>query len=641
MGGASRIDRKAVVTRHSPILRCATIMACSIPTSYKTIGNGEFGFSADVTGLQTFNSSAPLSTMAQWGWHTTPVTKSRTPQATPEAFKYEEVTAHNRSSKYPTGCVTGEGKCGTSSAAKDFGDGLLQSQTYAWLRANPHRLNLGRLYLRSPTLDLSVALGDISQKLTLWSGRLESRFSVTDSATGTTRKMLVVTVVHPQMDAVSVRLEVLDGGVLDDLQLGLDFPYGNEGIFSWASTWGRDADHSTRVLELQPTPTGTLASFLRVLDANSYGVVLRVECGGEAGGRATLERRGPHSFTLSAHARSSTLTATVAFANSTAPQAVGPASRRTLPSFEETLHESAAMWEDFWSTGAAVDFGGSADPRAHDLENRIVMSQFVQRSQEAGSLPPQETGLVANSWYGKFHGEMRMWHSAHFAAWGRVPLLERSNEYYLATLEEAEAYARMQGYEGARWWKMRAATTNVVFTGPSSVGPLLLQEQPHPIVYAELMYRRCRRSSERRALLAKYARLVESTAAFMASFALRAEGFETRGCLNLGPPMAPGMGVEGGDPGNEMNWTHTVRASPKKAAVPASTARVVPAMCSEGAPLTRETRETTYVRMTLLSPCSHRRRTRATRTRTGDSRSRLLSSGACAVGLRGILAGQW
>ena len=34
-------------------------------------------------------------------------------------------------------------------------------------------------------------------------------------------------------------------------------------------------------------------------------------------------------------------------------------------------------------------------------------------------MPPQETGLTCNSWYGKFHLEMHYWHAAHFASWGR------------------------------------------------------------------------------------------------------------------------------------------------------------------------------------------------------------------------------
>lgn len=35
----------------------------------------------------------------------------------------------------------------------------------------------------------------------------------------------------------------------------------------------------------------------------------------------------------------------------------------------------------------------------------MVLSQYILMSQEAGSNPPQETGLMTNSWYGKFHLE--------------------------------------------------------------------------------------------------------------------------------------------------------------------------------------------------------------------------------------------
>ncbi|MGO4419866.1 hypothetical protein AB4Z54_14300, partial [Streptomyces sp. MCAF7] len=65
-------------------------------------------------------------------------------------------------------------------------------------------------------------------------------------------------------------------------------------------------------------------------------------------------------------------------------------------------------------------------------------------------LPPQESGLVANSWYGKFHLEMHWWHAAHFAAWGRPELLARSMDWYLSILDSARETARRQSYEGAR-----------------------------------------------------------------------------------------------------------------------------------------------------------------------------------------------
>ena len=53
-----------------------------------------------------------------------------------------------------------------------------------------------------------------------------------------------------------------------------------------------------------------------------------------------------------------------------------------------------------------VDFGLCKDPRARELERRVVLSQYLLAIQDAGDTPPQETGLTYNSWFGKFHLEM-------------------------------------------------------------------------------------------------------------------------------------------------------------------------------------------------------------------------------------------
>ncbi len=57
---AAPIDRHALVTRHN--IECNSL-ATTLP-----LGNGEFCFTADATGLQTFAGNA----LAHWGWHTFP-----------------------------------------------------------------------------------------------------------------------------------------------------------------------------------------------------------------------------------------------------------------------------------------------------------------------------------------------------------------------------------------------------------------------------------------------------------------------------------------------------------------------------------------------------------------------------------------
>ena len=143
-----------------------------------------------------------------------------------------------------------------------------------------------------------------------------------------------------------------------------------------------------------------------------------------------------------------------------------------------------------------------------------MLSQYLTRIQCAGSLPPQESGLTFNSWEGKFHLEMHWWHAIHFALWDRLDLFERSLGYYQKILPQAEATARRQGYAGARWPKMTDPDGN---ESPSTVGPFLIWQQPHPIYYAEL----CRRQRGDAAALKAYREVVFASAEFMAAYAER------------------------------------------------------------------------------------------------------------------------
>lgn len=62
------INRYELVNRHNPIMKEVN------PESPLSVGNGEFAFTVDVTGLQTLykeqiEHEVPLCTMSQWGWH--------------------------------------------------------------------------------------------------------------------------------------------------------------------------------------------------------------------------------------------------------------------------------------------------------------------------------------------------------------------------------------------------------------------------------------------------------------------------------------------------------------------------------------------------------------------------------------------
>jgi hypothetical protein len=107
---------------------------------------------------------------------------------------------------------------------------------------------------------------------------------------------------------------------------------------------------------------------------------------------------------------------------------------------------------------------------------------------------------------------MHWWHAVHYALWGRTALLEKSLDWYQKVFPIAQKIAARQGFEGARWQKM---TDNSGEETPSSVGALLIWQQPHFIYFAELCYR----DKQDTKILDKFKELVFATTDFMASFA--------------------------------------------------------------------------------------------------------------------------
>jgi hypothetical protein len=454
-------------------------------TATLSVGNGNFVFTADVTGLQTFPDAyveLPLATQAEWGWHSFP---------NPEGYALDQTMtlydSHGRQVPYAD---------------------QQNSPAGAWLRQNPHRLSLARIGFHLLREDGTVAgpadLTEIDQWLDLWSGTLISRFRLDG------RQVQVVSFVHPERDLLAVRVEApeIPPG---RLSIRFAFPYGSSIHTGDPAVWDQPERHSTEVARQE---AGEIA-WLRRLDQDSY--VVRAAWAGSA----RMEREGAHQFRLEPTSGASRFDLLVDFA----PEE----STDSLPGLDAVFAASAASWRSFWTSGGVLDLSGTGDDRAKELERRIVLSEYLTALQCAGSMPPQETGLTFNSWHGKSHLEMHWWHAAHFALWDRVALLERSLPWYRSILPRAKETARMQGYAGARWGKMIGPDGR---ESPSGIGPFLVWQQPHPIYYAELVYR-ARPELE---VLESMAEVVFATAEFMASYPSWEEG---RGRFVLGPPLIP------------------------------------------------------------------------------------------------------
>ncbi|MFK0154695.1 hypothetical protein ACIQVK_21790 [Streptomyces sp. NPDC090493] len=507
---AAPIDRVAVVGRHRVRLDAPDATA---PLS---VGNGEFACTVDITGLQTFprfhdmetaqregRSAVPLGTQAQWGFHTMPNPKKYALADTMETY----ASVHGPID-YPV----------LYDFTKQRGELGEDEQAGYWLWANPQRLDLGRIGLElrtAPSADPEDdihALSDTRQDLDLWSGMITSRFRYAGE------NVHVRTVCHPAYDGIAVRIEselLRDGR----LTLSLAFPYASD-TFLGTADWSLPDRHRTEVREDPRRPGVTL--FERTLDEDRYVAALRVV------GPGAVTEVGPHTFRITGSG-GPVIELLLGFA---------PAEVPSLPAaFAEAARAAREHWETFWRSGAAVDLSGSSDERAPELERRIVLSQYQTAVHCAGSTPPAESGLVHNTWAGKFHLEMHWWHAAHFTTWGRPELLERSLDWYLSIMDVARDTARGQGFPGARWPKHVGPEGR---ESPNRVGPLLIWQQPNPIHLVELL-RRAKDDQEE--TLARYAVLVEETAEFMAAFLARG----TDGRRHLMPPIVPAQEVYDAD----------------------------------------------------------------------------------------------
>jgi hypothetical protein len=493
------IDRRRLVRTHNPVYTSAH------PTAVLTVGSGDIAMSVDVSGLQTFprfheivpdprrivtdgvsglpeqerrrfdadDFQIPLRTQASWGWYRTRPTRD---------FRLEETETVYETNRGPVPYLDRMGlQRPTDPIAEEFEAG-------AWFHYNPRRAHLGRLALvgpdgaepRHPSL-----LVDVRTELDLWSATVRAEYTLEGE------RVSVITVADPERDALAVRVE---SGLLGR---------------GWGVAWVFDEqpdDLAPFELPLQHSTSWTSDGPRRgvaeqVIESTTYRV--GVETSGslaDGGGRI-----------LASAAGLSRLDVVVALAPGEGSAPLRPGS------FGEVRARAAHWWEQYWRDGAAVSFDGSADPRARELERRVVLSQYLLAVNCAGSTPPAESGLTYNTWTGKFHLEMHWWHAAQFPLWGRGHLLERSLGWYHGALDRARETAARQGYRGARWPKQTDPSAR---ESPSNIGVFLVWQQPHLIHLLELL----RAEGRDEDFLRRHYPLIEATADFMADFVEERDG---------------------------------------------------------------------------------------------------------------------
>ncbi|KAK4237637.1 Six-hairpin glycosidase-like protein [Achaetomium macrosporum] len=441
----------------------------SSDTTPLQVGNGNFAFGADVTGLQTFK---PYAIMSTWGWHnfSLPTTPGQT---SVDDYRGMQLWTHGRLVTYEM----------QNPAENDITN---------WLRENPHRLNLASVGFAfgCPNLSSSFVYHGSTVKVETWA----------DPGSDTI--------------AVNVHSKLLKRG----LGIFFDFPSPDNEKFNapFVGHFNLTSRHSTALERL----SSNTARIQHILDETTY----YTHVAWDGPGRIEGPTEGTHRYTFATS--QSNVQLVIIFS----PTPNLP----TSTTYARVVSASCKWWEAFWSSGAFIDLSAVQDPRARDLQRRIILSQYLVA----------ESGLVNNGWHGKFHLEMTLWHTLPFARWNHFPLLWRSQPaMHRQFLPSSVARARKQGYRGACWGKMTDPSGR---SAPGDINALLIWQQPHPMYFAETEYR----SFPNASTLARWDDILTATADFMASYAF---WNASTGVYDLGPPMYPVS--ENTDPNATVNPT--------------------------------------------------------------------------------------
>ncbi|KAL7627085.1 hypothetical protein AAE478_003861 [Parahypoxylon ruwenzoriense] len=186
------IDGRAVVSQFN-VVRSKLPEEITNQTTPPQVGNGDFAFNVDNTGMQTFT---PFNTLSSWGWHDDSLPTNGEKLSDYHGVK---VLTHGRNISY------------------DLEDPNLP-EISKWLTANHNRINLGRIGLsyRGKTLAQSL-ITEPRQELDVWNGIITSIFKVNGKV------VRVITQGDFETDAVTfqIKSDLISTG---DLQVELDFP---------------------------------------------------------------------------------------------------------------------------------------------------------------------------------------------------------------------------------------------------------------------------------------------------------------------------------------------------------------------------------------------------------------------------------
>ena len=309
---SEKIDRFSLVNRHNVIINQFDSL------SSLSVGNGEFAFTVDATGLQTFpdvyENGVCLGTMSEWGWHSFSNTKQF---KLDEAYKYYEV--EGRQIPY----------------AIQWNEPGRKKDAANYFRENPHRLHLGNIGLELLNSDKSKVrpneINKINQQLNLWKGVISSSFEVENE------KIEVLTFCHPEKDLIGIEInsERLKTGLVG---LKLKFPYPTGLHVDGASDWENSEKHHSEIIQQNQNR----AVFKHTIDTTVYFIHLNWE------GDADLVKKENHYFVLQPGNQTTSLKINVEFSSKN--------NFSNATEKENVKLVNTEKWKEFWETGEQLTF---------------------------------------------------------------------------------------------------------------------------------------------------------------------------------------------------------------------------------------------------------------------------------------------
>ncbi len=416
-------------------------------------GNGTLGMSIDASGTQCFKADYAvntISTIAQNLWFDPPLPKSlQHVRLSTQSYPHRE----GHTLAYPYASTPEEQKL------------------YDWLRRHPNKFNVADIQLGLATggreLSSPKELTDFRQRLDLYNGVIKTRYRWKGVTTAIesfihARKNLIVFHINDSASVPVARTLTITVGD----PVGFDARYEKGPPQSDSATaaerkrplmqTGKSDDHQ-RFWALRPLPNGFSHAFVGGATAAVQAVrfseqTITVELAPYREKEFTV-----FLFIVSEQEHSEPIRSGKEFIEATIRQ-----------DYQAVLSEHQQWWHDYWGRSSIEldsyrgersrtvhgERSRTIDDRGEKLERWYYLSLYHLACSDRGTLPPAEGGLVANSWYGKFHLEMHFWHAIGFLAANRPECLRPSLQWYLDVLPQAKKNAEAMGLKGAKYPKM-------------------------------------------------------------------------------------------------------------------------------------------------------------------------------------------